>query len=411
MKSQGSFANLQGETSLALRNLRGVVIILILAFHSFSAYIVSQPASPGRFDEPPYTWTAFPITDSERWIGFDLLCAFMFLYLMQLMFFLSGIFVWPSLSRRGWQSFLGRRAFRLGVPFVVGTYVLMPITFYAVYCVTAVDPTWSAFWEHWTALPISPTGPMWFLWFLLVLDIAAAVLLLRYKALFSSSILNKIILKPIRSFIVLICVSAVLYLPLAAIYSPWQWIGYGPFEIQATFAPQYVLYFAAGVAVGVYGLERGLLNVNGMLVQQWHYWVFGSIGAFVLWIGPTALIVRDGITLMGGLQVAANLSLVIFVGAACFGMIAMLLRYGTVHWPVNDRISENAYGIYFFHYTIAVWLQFALLRIALPAIAKGLVVLAGTLLLSLAASVLTNRIIATAAILLNKLHRCVLQSN
>ena len=149
--------------------------------------------------------------------------------------------------------------------------------------------------------------------------------------------------------------------------------------------------------------------MNGMLVQQWHYWVFGSIGAFVLWIGPTALIVRDGITLMGGLQVAANLSLVIFVGAACFGMIAMLLRYGTVHWPINDPISENAYGIYFFHYTIAVWLQFALLRIALPAVAKGLVVLAGTLLLSLVASVLTNRIIATAAIVLNKLRRCVLQ--
>src|SRR5262252_6497300 len=94
------------KSSLALRNLRGVVIILILAFHSFSAYIVSQPASPGRFDEPPYTWRAFPIIDSERWIGFDLLCAFMFLYLMQLMFFLSGLFVWPSLSSRcairGW---------------------------------------------------------------------------------------------------------------------------------------------------------------------------------------------------------------------------------------------------------------------------------------------------------------------
>jgi hypothetical protein len=386
-----------------------VVIILILAFHSFSAYIVSQPASPERFDEPPYSWRAFPIIDSERWIGFDLLCAFMFLYLMQLMFFLSGLFVWPSLSRRGWRSFLSRRAFRLSVPFVVATYVLMPITFYPVYRVTAVDPTWSAFWEHWTALPISPTGPMWFLWFLLVLDIAAAVLLLRYKA-YISSILNKIILDPIRSFIVLICISAVLYLPLAAIYLPWQWIGYGPFEIQATFAPQYALYFAAGVAVGVYGLERGLLDVNGMLVQRWHYWAFGSIGAFVLWIGPTALIVRGGITLMGGLQIAANLSLVIFVGAACFGMIAMLLRYGTVHWPINDQISENAYGIYFFHYTVAVWLQYALLGIALPAIAKGLFVLVGTLLLSLAASVLTYRIIATVELPLNKLRCFVLKS-
>jgi hypothetical protein len=384
-----------------------VVIILILAFHSFSAYIVSQPAGSERFDEPPYVWTAFPIIDSERWIGFDLICAFMFLYLMQLMLFLSGLFVWPSLSRRGWQSFLGRRVFRLGVPFVVGTYVLMPITFYAVYRVTAVDPTWSAFWVHWSTLPISPTGPMWFLWFLLILDIAATLLLLRYKVHFSNSILNKIIPNPIRSFIVLICISAVLYLPLATIYSPWQWIGYGPFEIQAAFAPQYALYFAAGVAVGVYGLERGLLDVNGILAQRRQYWVFASIGAFVLWIGPTALIVRGGITLMGGLQVAANLSLVIFVGTACFGMIAMLLRYGTVHWPINDWISENAYGIYFFHYTIAVWLQFALLRIALPAVAKGLIVLTGTLLLSLAASVLTNRIIATAAILLNKLRLCI----
>jgi glucan biosynthesis protein C len=298
MISRGSLANPQGtsKTSLALKNLRGVVIILILVFHSFSAYIVSQPDSPGRFDKPPYTWTAFPIIDSERWIGFDLLCAFLFLYLMQLMFFLSGLFVWPSLLRRGWRSFLGRRVFRLGVPFVVGTYLLMPITLYAVYRVTAVDPAWSAFWPRWTALPISPTGPMWFLWFVLVLDIAAAGLLLRSKAHFSNSILNKIILDPIRSFTVLLCVSAMLYLPLAAIYSPWHWIGYGPFEIQATFAPQYALYFAGGVAVGVYGLERWLLNVNGMLVEWWHYWVFGSIAAFVLWIGPTALIVRSGAT-------------------------------------------------------------------------------------------------------------------
>jgi len=284
------------ETSLALRNLRGVVLILILAFHSFSAYIVSQPPGPPPFDNPPYAWRAFPIIDSERWIGFDLLCAFLFLYLMQLMFFLSGLFVWPSLLRRGWRSFLGRRVFRLGVPFVVGTYLLMPITLYAVYRVTAVDPAWSAFWPRWTALPISPTGPMWFLWFLLVLDIAAAGLLLRSKAHFSNSILNKIILDPIRSFTVLLCVSAMLYLPLAAIYSPWHWIGYGPFEIQATFAPQYALYFAGGVALGVYGLERWLLNVNGMLVEWWHYWVFGSIAAFVLWIGPTALIVRSGAT-------------------------------------------------------------------------------------------------------------------
>src|SRR5215472_5926487 len=108
MTSPRPFANSQGflKSSLALRNLRGVVIILILAFHSFSAYIVSQPASPGRFDEPPFTWRAFPIVDSERWTGFDLLCAFLFLFLMQLMFFypafLSGRACHAGAGERFW---------------------------------------------------------------------------------------------------------------------------------------------------------------------------------------------------------------------------------------------------------------------------------------------------------------------
>src|SRR5205814_9374081 len=139
---------------------------------------------------------------------------------------------------------------------------------------------------HWTGLPIAATGQ-----FLLVLDIAAAILLLRSRTLVLNSFIKKIVADPIRSFIVLICVSGVLYLPLAAIYSPWQWIGWGPFEIQAAFAPQYALYFAWGVIVGTCGLDRGLLNVNGKLVQRWPNWVFGSIAAFLGWIGPTALIV------------------------------------------------------------------------------------------------------------------------
>jgi hypothetical protein len=92
------------EVSLALRNLRGLAILLILAFHCLSAYIVNQPAQPPPFDLAPYTWRAMPIVDRERWLGFDLFCAFQFLYLMQLMFFLSGLFVWPSLQRRGWAS-------------------------------------------------------------------------------------------------------------------------------------------------------------------------------------------------------------------------------------------------------------------------------------------------------------------
>ena len=66
------------KTSLPLKNLRGVLLLLIVAFHSFSAYIVTQPTTPPAFDLPPYDWRVFPIIDNERWLGFDLFAHFNF---------------------------------------------------------------------------------------------------------------------------------------------------------------------------------------------------------------------------------------------------------------------------------------------------------------------------------------------
>ena len=87
-------------TSLALSNLRAIVILIVLGFHSILAYLGSLPSDPHRFDAPPYDWQAFPIIDSQRWFGFDLFCAWNDVCLMSLMFFLSGLFVWPSLQRK-----------------------------------------------------------------------------------------------------------------------------------------------------------------------------------------------------------------------------------------------------------------------------------------------------------------------
>jgi glucans biosynthesis protein C len=51
-----------------------------------------------------------------------------------------------------------------------------------------------------------------------------------------------------------------------------------------------------------------------------------------------------------------------------------------------DSLSINAYGIYLLHYAVVVWLQYALLAVALPAGAKVILVLAPALVLSWAAS-------------------------
>src|SRR5258707_834640 len=103
------------RSSVALSNLRGFAIVMVVAFHAFIAYLGSQPASPLPFDAPPYAWLANPIVDSARWFGFDLFCALQYVYLMHLMFFLSGLFVWPSLSRKGARTFLYDRLVGLGI--------------------------------------------------------------------------------------------------------------------------------------------------------------------------------------------------------------------------------------------------------------------------------------------------------
>ena len=380
------------KSSLALSNLRGFAILMMVAFHACIAYLSSQPDAALPFDVPPYGWRANPIVDSARWLGFDLFCAFQYLYLMQLMFFLSGLFVWPSLSRKGGRKFLYDRVLRLGVPFAIGLYLLMPLTYYPVYRVTAVDPSWSAFWSHWMALPFWPSGPMWFLWLLLLLNIAAAGLY--WLAPRAGESLGELSAKagsrPGRFFIALVGVSALGYVPLAAVFVPWQWLQFGPFAFQPSLAPQYAIYFFAGLGVGAYGFERGLLEGDGMLARRWARWLVGAAAAFLLWIGPTALMVQG--TTFPGLRLVANLGLVLCAASACLALAAVFLRFAGPHRPIFGSLADNAYGIYLVHYIFVIWLQYLLLHAPLFAVAKAAIVFIGALTLSWAATAAICRV-------------------
>src|SRR5262249_29460081 len=152
------------QTSQALKNLRAFAIAAVVSFHSVLAYLASQPAAPEPFDSPPYHLLAAPIFRPQRWLPFHHLPAVSYFRPVPVVFFFSGIFVWPSLRRRGSWNFLYGRLLRIGLPFVFGVYLLMPIAYYPVYRVTAADPSWLAYWRHWTALPFWPEGPLWFLW-------------------------------------------------------------------------------------------------------------------------------------------------------------------------------------------------------------------------------------------------------
>jgi len=368
----------------ALNNLRTFAVVIVLAVHSFVAYLGSSPASPFRFDDPPFRWRAIPIMDNDRWFGFDIFCAHQDTYLIALLFFLSGLFVWPSLARKGPRIFLRDRVVRLGLPFALTAGLLMPVAHYPIYRVTAADPGLATYWQHWLALPFWPIGPAWFLWVLLAFDLGVAALycLAPRSGEALAHIVGKLSARPTAFLIALLAISALAYVPLALAFTPWTWFHVGPFAVQLCRPLLYAVYFLIGLGVGAYGIERGLLAPRGWLAQRWRGTGGAALATFALWLAFAGMAMSGDGPPSLQVQVLETLSFVMCCAAGCIFMLAVFVRFANRPLWMFDAMNDKAYGMYLVHYLFSVWLQFALLGLAVVAIVKAAMVFAGTLLLS-----------------------------
>lgn len=392
IRETDSKRRLLSPVSVALDNLRAVTILLLIGFHSAIAYVAFGPPAATDFALPPFSWQAFPISDSRSFFGFDLLCAWQDVYLMSLMFLLSGLFVWPSLARKKAWRYLRDRVLRLGLPFAIGIVVLMPLAYYPAYRVLAPDAGFAIYWRSLSALPFWPTGPLWFIWLLLAFDVVA--LCLHLAAPRAMPALGRWSARagrfPVRYVGVLLAVSAAAYVPLAVAYTPWAWTSTGYFGIQLSRPLHYAVYFFAGAAIGAGGIEGGLLAVDGVLARRWPVLLGAALLSVFLWMGLTGL-TMDGDSSLG-MQVVADLAFVPACAAGCLLLIGLCLRFASAYSPWLGGLSANAYGIYLVHYVFIVWLQYFLLSAPLWSVVKAIIVFGGTLLGSLAIAVSVQRI-------------------
>jgi glucans biosynthesis protein C len=304
--------------------------------------------------------------------------------------------VWPSLARKGTRTFLFERALRLGLPFSLVVGLLMPLAYYPVYRLTAIDTSLAAYREHFLALPFWPSGPTWFLGVLLVFDLAAALVYRVGRN--AGDVLALWSVRPRRFVIVLLLASAVAYVPLALMFTPWQWVQFGPFGLQLSRPLHYAVYFVAGLAVGAHGIDRGLLAVDGTLVRSWKIWAAAATVSFVAWLGVAGLAMQlSGPPL--GLQILQGLCFVASCGSMCMFLLTLFLRFANQPWPGLDFLSDNAFGLYLVHYVFVVWLQYLLLGVASLAIIKALVVFGGTLILSYATVAAVRRVAAVVKLM------------
>lgn len=387
----------QAATSrdVALDYLRAFVTVLVVAHHSVLAYALISPNVAPR--SPLHPWLAgIPIVDRHGLIAFDLFALFNDTFFMSLMFLLSGLFVGPSLARKGGGSFLRDRGLRLGAPFVV-VALMAPLAYYPAFRVTAADPGALAFWREWLSLGTWPSGPLWFVAVLLGFDVIAAALnkfapsLIEWLGRFASGGRQR----PMALFVAFMLVSAAVYLPLRAVFGPESWAAFGPFSVQSSRVLHYLVYFLAGVAIGECGIGHSLLAPDGRLVRRWFRWTRNALALSAVYVILLGWLAPDRPA--SGLpplerQLILGLGFVLCCGAISFAMLAAFQRFANTPTPVLTSLSRNAYGIYLLHYGFVMWLQYALLPSAIPAAAKAAVVLSVALAASWATTAALRRI-------------------
>jgi peptidoglycan/LPS O-acetylase OafA/YrhL len=369
----------------ALDRARTFIILLVLLHHSVVNY------------------TYFGHGDKMRWLGFDLVVLFNDSFFMACMFLISGLFVRNSLTRKGWAIFLRDRAWRLGVPYLLSVFVLMPIAYYPTFLryhlPGTTDFNFLHFWWHTLTVGPWPSGPAWFLWVLLALDaMAAAVWLVAPRVI---QTLGWIIFsarnRPMLAFVVFLMVSIAAYLPMHLAFGDASWLEPGrfPLPIQTSRILLYAAYFFTGVGVGAVSLKAGILAENGELAKRWPVWLafaiafYGAIVGLVYihhnWVADfdsPPLIWRAGY----------GLAFAMFSAAMTFLVPAIFLRFSEIDWRLFDALQPSAYGVYLLHYIFIIWLQYAVYDYSLPAGVKFAIVFAGTLSASWALTVLLRKI-------------------
>jgi peptidoglycan/LPS O-acetylase OafA/YrhL len=357
------------EYNAALAYLRAFIIVLVIIHHTAVAYFLpAVPPLASSLAENLHSIRGIsPVIDVQHSKLFFFVVFFNDRFFMPLMFFLSGLFVWGSLQRKGRLVFFRDRLVRLGLPFVA-MVILAPLTYYTTYLQSGGKSSSSGFWQQWFSLSNWPTGPAWFIWLLLAFDIFVILLsaLVPSGSDFFKKMPSGVVRRPATFFWLLVIVSAASYIPMATIYDPnFSWWYWGPFSFQLSRVFLYLVYFLIGVILGAHGIQRTLLAPESTLARRWVIWVVAALAAFLTNI--VATFARANQTLIA-------LSFLLFCAAACFAFLSLFLKFAGNRNRILDSLFRNSYGIYVIHYVTVNWLLYAMLTVPLPAIAKGSIV-------------------------------------
>jgi surface polysaccharide O-acyltransferase-like enzyme len=333
----------------------------------------------------PYTY--FGHTDPKSFFGFDMIVLATDSFFMAMFFFLSGLFAWPGIARKGPLNYLSDRLLRLGLPFVICAFTLIPLAYYAISLRHHPEVGFSEYW--WKTITVGPwpSGPIWFLWVLFGFDLVACLLYRLSPNMLDP--INRLSLhgrrRPAVFFAVMLAVTAAFYIPGRIHFGAGSWFEFGPFSVQHGRVMLYATYFFFGAGIGVQYLDRGLLAADGRMAKvSWDWLMLALVPYCLLWV--LIYIKRE---ILGNPQALPDwyegtyaIFFTVFSVAIMFLILAYFLRFKPSGWSILDPMQADAYGMFLVHYPIALWLQYWLFDYDLPATVKVAIVLMLTIAFS-----------------------------
>ena len=357
----------------AFDNLRTLAVLLVVLEHSLLAYQNFYP-----FYAHNFLFNIHPVRD-EIWNGATAWVGFVFRLHVTLLFFLSGLFAYPSLDRYGVRGFWRRRWNRLGWPMVVGILVLVPLFYLP--ALWRIVPEglniagYGRFWVYLAAHKFGNLGPFWFLYALLVFDVLAGLIyaLDLKKRILPTAITDSL---PNKLFFLLGLTLGVSYLQSQTFVVPL-----GLMQVEASKFLQYLGYFGLGVWLGFERYRYGR-SVFLRVLSRRVWFIVG--GVFLLTVFPVP---RAWLTL----------SLVL-------ASVGLGLRY--LEKPVAwlEFLNRHSFTIYYFHYLFVVYVHYVLLAVSWSPAWKVVVTAGVSLSAALFVSLILSKTKSLPSLLSRRLH-------
>jgi surface polysaccharide O-acyltransferase-like enzyme len=204
---------------------------------------------------------------------------------------------------------------------------------------------------------------------------------------------------PLLFFLVLVGITAVVYIPMAIAFTPTAWSAFGPVVFQTSRIFHYFVYFLFAAGLGAAGLENGLLARQGRLAPQWAAWLVAAAAAFVAEYFLSGFAAQHP-SLQTSLLVTFSwtFSWTLCCAASSFAFLALFLRFANTGRAWADSLAQNSYAIYLLHYMFVSWLQYGAAAIHLAPWLKVIGVFSAAAVLSWCTAAAIRRIPVVARV-------------